>query len=147
MTWLETIAAGSNKEIRFVPFTNTSSKYVDAQVFLLDNKLNDMTVDLGQSLIKIGFASTTTIPPTIDLKNDSYVKRYYQELRAREQIAKFFRRGRWSNIPDQPLDIRRKLETLLWSVKIQERKVPALVRSGLKVIKAKAKKQLQPVVT
>lgn len=132
--------------MRFIPFTNTSDKFVDAQVFLLEDK-DKAPVDLGKSLIKIGFASTSAIPPSIDLKKDSYAKRYYNDLRGREEIAKFFRRGRWSTIPDEPFQMRRKIESLIFAVKTQERKVPALVRSGLKVLKSKAKKQLQPTVT
>lgn len=127
--------------MRFIPLTNTSDKFVDAQVFLLDEE--NAPVDLGKSLLKIGFASTSAIPPSIDLKKDSFAKSYYNDLRGREEIAKFFRRGRWSSIPDEPFQMRRKIESLIFAVKTQERKVPALVRSGLKVLKSKAKKQLQ----
>lgn len=149
MTWLETFAAGKNKEVKFVPFTNTSDKYVDAQVILFDAQNNDRQVDLAKALLSIGFATTTSLPQTIDLKNDLYVKSYYKELQHKEQIARFFRRGRWANLPDEPFHIRRKLESLIVALKTQERKVPPLVRASLKLtgnyIKLKAKKKLQPL--
>lgn len=148
-TWLETISAAKNKELRFVPFTNTSSKYVDAQVFLLDAQNENRPVDLAKSLLSIGFAQTTSIPPIIDLKNDSYARSYFKELQGKERIAKFFRRGRWASLPDEPFHVRRKLESLMVALKTQERKVPPLVRASLKLtgkyIKSKAKKKLQPI--
>lgn len=146
-TWLETITE-KNKELRFVPFTNTSDKFVDAQVILLDAQNENRPLDLAKSLLSIGFATTTSIPQTIDLKNDSYARSYYKELKNKEQIARFFRRGRWATLPDD-LHIRRKLESLIVALKTQERKVPPLVRASLKLtgnyIKSKAKKKLQPI--
>lgn len=138
LTWLEAISS-KNKEIKFVPFTNTSDKYVDAQVFLIGPN-----VDLGKTLLSIGFAKTTAIPPTINLKADSYARSYYKDLETKEKIAKFFRRGCWSQESDL-LQLRRKIESLLFAIKTEERKVPALVRSGIKkVLKSNAKK-LMPV--
>jgi hypothetical protein len=139
LTWLETISSRS-KEIRFVPFTNTSDKYVDAQVFLIDPKNEGRSIDLAESLLSIGFAMTTSTPLTINLKADSYARSYYKDLETKEKIAKFFRRGRWSNESDL-FQLRRKTESFLFAIKTQERKVPALVRSGIKkVLKSKAKK-------
>jgi hypothetical protein len=149
LTWLETFAAGKNKELRFVPFTNTSDKFVDAQVILFDAQNDNRPVDLAKGLLSIGFATTTSIPPTIDLKSDSYAKKYFNDLKSKEQTARFFRRGRWASLPDEPFQIRRKLETMIVALKTQERKVPPLVRASIKLtgnyLKSKAKKKLQPI--
>lgn len=126
-SWLKAITAEEkNKEIVFIPFTNTSN-IVDAQVFII--KSNNMPLDLGKWLINIGFASST--PPMIDLNVNTYAKYYFHDLKRRENLAKFFRRGQWSSMPDKPFQFRYKIEKLIWIIKTQERKVPFLVRNQL----------------
>lgn len=124
--------------------TNSSDKFVDAQVILFD-AANDRPVDIGKALLSIGFATTIFIPPSIDLKSDSYARSYFKDLQNKEQIAKFFRRGRWASLPDTPFHIRRKIEMLIIALKTQERKVPPLVRKTINYLKPIAKKKLQPI--
>lgn len=119
--WLKTVV--ENKEILFIPFTNFGP-YVEAQVFLC-NDLTKNKLDIGESLVSIGFAETKTYSQN----QSQYVQSYLNQLKKKERVAKIFDKGQWSLIPEQYGWLKRRFIGVMVKLVPLNMKVPVIVRN------------------
>lgn len=114
----------SGKEVRFIPMNNNSNVCY-AQVFLKQQE-NKKDLDIGKTLLGLGFAETTPLQE-IDFKID---KTTYKNLLSHEERAKKLRLGLWNKKIRENLTwkLSSTVEKIIFKIKPPERKIPALVR-------------------
>jgi len=124
-SWLQLLL--TNKEVKFVPVTNSGNE-CHAKVFLVQQNKKDL--DTARALVGLGFARTAPLTQEIDLKNNRGFVSYHKQLKSSESKAKSLRRGLWSSLPEPWIRwyIRTQIERLFFNLKPLEKKVPALVR-------------------
>lgn len=125
--WLQMFA--TDKTIKFLPLNNSGNECL-AKVSLVQPNKKDL--DLGQTLVLMGFALAAPLPKEIDVGGN--IQSYYKQLKSSELKAKKSRRGQWSQLAESwpSWYLRNSLDKMWFHLKANlntaERKLPGLSR-------------------
>lgn len=117
----------TGKDIKFVPLNSVGNECL-AKVYLVETTKADL--DVARALVGLGFARPMSLDEDIGVEVDSNFKHYQKQLKLSEEKAKQLRKGQWSQLPESWLrwKVRTSIDKLLFSMKTDAQKIPALIR-------------------